>query len=75
MKEQLPATETLSEWWRRSVVMVFVCGMAVLVFMSVQAYRYAHYYARLFGRQKYRIRRHAFRPVRWKLLAILRAPA
>jgi nitric oxide reductase subunit B len=41
MKEQLPATETLSEWWRRSVVLVFVCGMAVLVFMSVQAYRYA----------------------------------
>jgi hypothetical protein len=35
----------------------------------------SHYYARLFGRQKYRIRRHAFRPVRWKLLAILRAPA
>ena len=41
MKEQLPTTETLSPWWRRSVVLVFVCGMAVLIFMSVQAYRYA----------------------------------
>jgi nitric oxide reductase subunit B len=41
MKEQLPATETLSPWWRRSVVLVFVFGMAVLIFMSVQAYRYA----------------------------------
>ena len=41
MEEQLPATETLSPWWRRSVVLVFVCGMAVLIFMSVQAYRYA----------------------------------
>ena len=41
MKEQLPVTETLSPWWRRSVVLVFVFGMAVLIFMSVQAYRYA----------------------------------
>ena len=41
MKEQLSTTETLSVWWRRSVVLVFVCGMAVLIFMSVQAYRYA----------------------------------
>jgi nitric oxide reductase subunit B len=41
MKEQLPTTETLSPWWRRCVVLVFVCGMAVLIFMSVQAYRYA----------------------------------
>ena len=41
MKEQLPTTETLSPWWRRSVVLVFVCGMAVLIFMSVQSYRYA----------------------------------
>ena len=41
MKEQLPATETLSPWWRRSVLLVFVFGMAVLIFMSVQAYRYA----------------------------------
>jgi len=41
VKEQLPATKTLSPWWRRSVVLVFVFGMAVLIFMSVQAYRYA----------------------------------
>ena len=41
MKEQLPDTEALNPWWRRSVALVFVCGMAVLVFMSVQAYRYA----------------------------------
>jgi nitric oxide reductase subunit B len=41
MKEQLPTTETLSPWWRRNVVLVFICGMAVLIFMSVQAYRYA----------------------------------
>ncbi len=41
MKEQLPLTKDLSPWWRRSVVLVFVCGMAVLIFMSVQSYRYA----------------------------------
>jgi nitric oxide reductase subunit B len=41
MKEQLPVANALSPWWRRSVVLVFVCGMAVLIFMSVQAYRYA----------------------------------
>jgi nitric oxide reductase subunit B len=41
MKEQLSDDQTLSPWWRRSVALVFVCGMAVLVFMSVQAYRYA----------------------------------
>ena len=41
MKEQLPDNQNLSLWWRRSVALVFVCGMAVLVFMSVQAYRYA----------------------------------
>ena len=41
MKEQLPDNQNLSPWWRRSVALVFVCGMAVLVFMSVQAYRYA----------------------------------
>ncbi|MGD9974205.1 MAG: nitric-oxide reductase large subunit [Desulfatirhabdiaceae bacterium] len=35
------ATLTLSPWWRRSTILVFVCGMAVLIFMSVQAYRYA----------------------------------
>jgi nitric oxide reductase subunit B len=41
MKAQSPGTETLSPWWRHSVVLVFVCGMAVLIFMSVQSYRYA----------------------------------
>jgi nitric oxide reductase subunit B len=41
MNELVPATETLSPWWRRSVVLVFICGMAVLIFMSVQSYRYA----------------------------------
>ncbi len=41
MKEQLPLTKDLSPWWHRSVVLVFVCGMAVLIFMSVQSYRYA----------------------------------
>ncbi len=40
MKEQ-QSDMTLSPWWRRSVILVFVCGMAVLIFMSVQAYRYA----------------------------------
>ena len=39
MKE-LQSDMTLSPWWRRSVMLVFVCGMAVLIFMSVQAYRY-----------------------------------
>jgi nitric oxide reductase subunit B len=41
MKEQSATAETLSPWWRRSVGLVFGCGMAVLIFMSVQSYRYA----------------------------------
>jgi len=41
MKEQLSSTPTLSAWWRRSVLLVFVVGMIGLIFMSVQAYRYA----------------------------------
>jgi nitric oxide reductase subunit B len=41
MKEQLSSTPTLSAWWRRSVLLVFVIGMIGLIFMSVQAYRYA----------------------------------
>ena len=31
----------LSPWWRRSVALVFIIGMIVLIFMSVQAYRFA----------------------------------
>jgi nitric oxide reductase subunit B len=31
----------LSPWWRRSVLLVFLVGMIGLIFMSVQAYRYA----------------------------------
>ena len=41
MNEQLSSTPTLSAWWRRSVLLVFVVGMIGLIFMSVQAYRYA----------------------------------
>ena len=41
MNEQLSSTPTLSAWWRRSVLLVFVIGMIGLIFMSVQAYRYA----------------------------------
>jgi nitric oxide reductase subunit B len=41
MNEQSATAETLSPWWRRSVGLVFGCGMAVLIFMSVQSYRYA----------------------------------
>jgi len=42
MKEQqISDTLALSPWWRRSVILVFVCGMAVLIFMSIQAYRFA----------------------------------
>ncbi|MGA8020534.1 MAG: nitric-oxide reductase large subunit, partial [Desulfobacterales bacterium] len=41
MQEQLSDTPTLSPWWRRSVLLVFVVGMIGLIFMSVQAYRYA----------------------------------
>ena len=41
MKKQLQTIETLSPWWRRSVALVFVFGMAGLIFMSVQAYRHA----------------------------------
>jgi nitric oxide reductase subunit B len=33
--------ENLSPWWRRSVALVFLVGMAVLIFMSVMAYRHA----------------------------------
>jgi nitric oxide reductase subunit B len=31
----------LSPWWRRSVALVFLIGMAVLIFISVMAYRHA----------------------------------
>ena len=41
MNEQLSSKPTLSPWWRRSVLFVFVVGMIGLIFMSVQAYRYA----------------------------------
>ena len=41
MKKRVLSIEMLSPWWRRSVGLVFVLGMAVLIFMSVQAYRYA----------------------------------
>ena len=41
MNEQLSSKPTLSPWWRRSVLLVFVVGMIGLIFMSVQAYRYA----------------------------------
>ncbi len=41
MQEQLSDTPTLSPWWRRSVLLVFVVGMIGLIFMSVQAYRHA----------------------------------
>ena len=41
MQEQLSDTAVLSPWWRRSVLLVFAVGMIGLIFMSVQAYRYA----------------------------------
>ena len=41
MQEQLSGTSVLSPWWRRSVLLVFVVGMIGLIFMSIQAYRYA----------------------------------
>ena len=41
MEETGSNPPSLSLWWRRSVVLVFVIGMAVLGFMSVQAYRHA----------------------------------
>lgn len=41
MTGQLPDDQALSPWWRHSVSLVFFFGMAVLIFMSVQAYRYA----------------------------------
>ena len=41
MKEPLSAPPSLSAWWRRSVLLVFVIGMIGLIFMSVQAYRFA----------------------------------
>jgi hypothetical protein len=41
MQEQLSDTPTLSPWWRRSVLLVFLVGMIGLIFMSVQAYRFA----------------------------------
>lgn len=41
MQQQLSGTAVLSPWWRRSVLLVFIFGMIGLIFMSVQAYRYA----------------------------------
>jgi nitric oxide reductase subunit B len=41
MNEQLSSNPILSAWWRRSVLLVFIVGMIGLIFMSVQAYRYA----------------------------------
>ena len=41
MEEPRSNPASLSAWWRRSVVLVFVIGMAILGFMSVQAYRHA----------------------------------
>jgi nitric oxide reductase subunit B len=41
MNEQPSSNPALSPWWRRSVLLVFVFGMIGLIFMSVQAYRYA----------------------------------
>lgn len=34
-------SQELSPWWRRSVALVFIIGMAVLIFISVNAYRQA----------------------------------
>ncbi|MDX9786299.1 MAG: cbb3-type cytochrome c oxidase subunit I [Desulfobacterales bacterium] len=41
MQDPYSAAPTLSAWWRRAVVLVFFVGMAGLIFMSVQAYRFA----------------------------------
>ncbi len=41
MQEQAMVSQQLSPWWRRSVALVFVIGMAVLIFISVNAYRQA----------------------------------
>ena len=41
MQKQQSDTVQLSPWWRRSVLLVFIVGMIGLIFMSVQAYRYA----------------------------------
>ena len=41
MEDPRSNSPSLSVWWRRSVILVFVVGMAVLGFMSVQAYRHA----------------------------------
>jgi nitric oxide reductase subunit B len=41
MQAQPLTPQDLSPWWRRSVALVFFIGMAVLIFISVQAYRHA----------------------------------
>ncbi len=41
MEEQQSTLQPLSRWWRRSVFLVFIIGMAILGFMSVEAYRNA----------------------------------
>ncbi|MBI5062350.1 MAG: nitric-oxide reductase large subunit, partial [Desulfatitalea sp.] len=41
MQAQRSTPQELSPWWRRSVVLVFLVGMAVLIFISVMAYRHA----------------------------------
>jgi len=41
MQAQPLTSQSISPWWRRSVALVFFIGMAVLIFISVQAYRHA----------------------------------
>jgi nitric oxide reductase subunit B len=41
MQEPTSRKAAFSVWRRRSVLLVFVSGMIGLIFMSVQAYRYA----------------------------------
>jgi nitric oxide reductase subunit B len=41
MQAQPLTPQSISTWWRRSVALVFFIGMAMLIFISVQAYRHA----------------------------------
>ncbi|MFZ7128091.1 MAG: nitric-oxide reductase large subunit [Desulfobacterales bacterium] len=41
MSTPSPELSSLSPWWRRSVALVFIVGMAILIFISVKAYHYA----------------------------------
>ena len=41
MHTTIPRTETLSPWWKHTVILVLIGGLAVLIWMTVQSYSHA----------------------------------